>query len=81
VQKERYKHRQTNFCVSRVRLFFEFSLSLLLEYGRMPTKIKNQFIFYKNNFTRTRDTFCSKFKNKLRTIPASAEEESLKFSI
>jgi len=25
--------------------------------------------------------FCSKFKNKLRTIPDSAEEQSLRFSI
>jgi len=25
--------------------------------------------------------FCSKIKNKLRTIPVSAEEQSLKFSI
>jgi len=25
--------------------------------------------------------FCSKFKNKLKTIPASTEEQSLKFSI
>jgi len=25
--------------------------------------------------------FCSKFKNKLRTIPASAEEQSLIFSV
>jgi len=24
---------------------------------------------------------CSKFKNKLRTIPASAEEQNLRFSI
>jgi len=32
--------------------------------------------FYKNNFIRTRGSF-----NKLRTIPASAEEQSLKFSI
>jgi len=25
--------------------------------------------------------FCSKFKNKSKTIPASAEQQSLKFSI
>jgi len=37
--------------------------------------------FYKNNFIRKRAHFFSKFKNKLRTIPASAEEQSLKFSI
>jgi len=37
-------------------------------------------------FTRTilqehKAHFCSKFKNKLRTIPGSAEEHSLKFLI
>jgi len=34
------------------------------------------FIFYKNNFTRTQGSFFSKCKNKLRIIPASAEEQS-----
>jgi len=33
--------------------------------------------FYKNNFLRIQSS-CSKFKNKLRIIPASAEEQSLK---
>jgi len=32
--------------------------------------------FYKNNFIRTRGLF---FAQSLRTIPASAEEQSLKF--
>jgi len=35
----------------------------------------------KNNFIRTEAHFCSKFKSKLHTIFASAEEQSLKFSI
>jgi len=34
-------------------------------------------LFYKNNFIKHEAHFCSKFKNKLRTIPASAEEQSL----
>jgi len=37
-------------------------------------------LFCKNYFTR-KAHFCSKFKNKLRTIPASVEEQSLRFSI
>jgi len=37
---------------------------------------------YKYIFLLKHETkFCSKFKNKLRIIPASAEEQSLKFSI
>jgi len=32
-----------------------------------------------NNFVRT--CFCSKFKNKFKTIPTSAEGQSLKISI
>jgi len=38
-------------------------------------------LFYKNNFIRTRGSFLFKIKNKLRAIPASAEEQNLKFSI
>jgi len=38
-------------------------------------------IFYKKNFIKTRGSFLFKFKNKLRTIPASLEEQSLKISI
>jgi len=30
---------------------------------------------------RTRTQFCLKFKNKLKITPASAEEQSVKFSI
>jgi len=39
--------------------------------------------FYKNNniLQENKAHFCSKFKNKLRTIPASAEEQILKFSL
>jgi len=33
--------------------------------------------FYKNNFIRTRGSFCSEFKNN----SASAKEQSLKFSV
>jgi len=37
-------------------------------------------IFYKNKFIRTRASFfCSKFKNKLKTIPASTEEQNFKY--
>jgi len=35
-------------------------------------------LFYKNNFIKTRVSF---FAQNLRTIPASAEKQSLKFSI
>jgi len=38
-------------------------------------------LFYKNNFIKHEAHFCSKFKNKLKAIPALAEEQSLKFSI
>jgi len=38
--------------------------------------------FYKNNFIREHEAnFCAKVRNKLRTISASAEEQSLKFAI
>jgi len=37
--------------------------------------------FYKNNLIRTRGYFCSKFRNKLKTIPATAKEQILKVSI
>jgi len=36
---------------------------------------------YTFNFLRTRGHFCSKFKNKVRTILASAEEQNLIFTI
>jgi len=37
--------------------------------------------FYKKNYIRTRGSFLLKIKIKLRTISASAEEQSLKFSV
>jgi len=38
----------------------------------------NYTFFYKNNFIRTRGSFVAQ---NLRTIPASAKEQSLKFSV
>jgi len=40
-------------------------------------------MFYQNNFIRARSSFLlySKFKNKLRAIPASAEERSQFFNL
>jgi len=41
--------------------------------------VNNIFIFIRTILYEHEAHFCSKFKNKLKAIPASAEEQSLKF--
>jgi len=43
-------------------------------------KILEKLLFIKQFFENRIFIFCSKFKNKLRIIPALAEEQNLKFS-
>jgi len=45
-RKKEHKNTEEYFCITRVRLFFEFNSSLLLEYGRI--------YFHYEDYTRHR---------------------------
>ena len=45
---------------------------VLCKKGKKCSSIKEYTFFYKNSVTRTQGSFCSQFKNKLRTMPAAS---------
>jgi len=60
-------------------LRFKFAFSKTREIGHFLLWKKKT--AHKQSLMYTDAHFCSKFKNKLRTIPASAEKQSFKFFI
>jgi len=63
-------------CWSQSINYYHWQMVLVLKSKRKSSSSVHGYFFI-----RTRGSFCSKFKNKLKAIPASVEEQSLKFLI